>query len=296
MTSSAANPFSLLSVASIVAEAEEPSVRPRGGRKGSAPHRAAARVTLYQERIRQGIFVLNPLKKPEYSFRTAYMAMRGGLRTSDLSQPDSESSNEPQQRRLPVIRLSPIVKVKAPRTPSRSPSPIVFVGKKRDRPSHATNPSSSEEEQLALKDCFPGNNGVHLAKGTPTTLEHRLALFERIMAKRRSGQSIGGVRPGNPLQVTELPAAELLMDSEFELCCGLRLTPAQYFHSRRTLIDNYWQRGWYNKSAAQKMLRIDVNKTGKLWEFLVKCEWMPEKPGGQVKPPPHDLNVGRKQQ
>lgn len=86
-----------------------------------------------------------------------------------------------------------------------------------------------------------------------------------------------------------MPAADLLDDIEFEMCCGLRLSPAQYFQSRKILLDNFWKRGWYNKSAAQKMLRIDVNKTGKLWEFLVTKGWMPAVQGGTALPPPHDL-------
>ena len=125
-----------------------------------------------------------------------------------------------------------------------------------------TTKGITEDDQWALKEYFPGEPGIHMPSGCPNSLAHREKLFNGVMTKKRSGQSVGGVRPGNPLQVTELPGADLLTDQEFELCCGLRLTPAQYFQSRKTLLDNFWDRGWFNKSAAQKMLRIDVKQDG----------------------------------
>jgi SWIRM domain-containing protein len=245
-----------------------------------------------------GIFVLDPFKRPPYSFKEAYHALcgldtkRGNLDFFDDSGSESTvvsngSAKRSKRSRIPPIRIStPLQGVSArhARTPPTSPA---FPPKTRLPPKSSV--TSSEDEQLALKEYFPGNNGIHLAPNTPTTLEHRLRLFERVLAKKRSGQSIGGVRPGNPLEVTTMPAAEFLDDNEFEICCGLRVSPAQYFQSRKMLLDNYWRRGWYNKSAAQKMLRIDVNKTAKLWEFLVQKGWMPTDPRGSALPPPHDL-------
>lgn len=105
-------------------------------------------------------------------------------------------------------------------------------------------------------------------------LSQRKVLYESLLARRRSGPS----RAGMPLDITAAPGASLLDDDEFEVCSGLRLYPLQYFQARDTLIGNWRTRGFYKKSAAQKMLHIDVNKTGKLYDYFVGRGWMPASP------------------
>ena len=83
-------------------------------------------------------------------------------------------------------------------------------------------------------------------------------------------------RPGHPMDVSFLPMADQLQDDEFEVCCVLRMPPEVYFDSRRTLITNHRRQGFYRKSAAQKMLKIDVNKTGKLYDFCQSKGWLPK--------------------
>lgn len=105
-------------------------------------------------------------------------------------------------------------------------------------------------------------------------VSHRSRLYEAIVTRRRAGTS----RAGMPLNICAAPGASLIDDSEFEICSTLRLYPLQYFQSRETLIRNYNVRGFYKKSAAQKMLHIDVNKTGKLYDYFVSRGWMPASP------------------
>ena len=293
----------MLSAATIIAEAESltPTSMNRNilstKRKGELPIKSAPIPVSIRSCLLDGVFVLNPFKTPPYSFREAYQVLFGvaskkGVQTFFDSGSEDGSSDVsvkgPKRARIPPIRInSPAlgVSAKMARTPPTSP----VNGTKSAKPFPKASHLSSEDEQLALKEYFPGTKGIHLVPGTPTTIQHRLRLFERVLSKKRSGQSIGGVRPGNPLEITDMPAADLLDDTEFEMCCGLRLSPALYFQSRKIMLDNFWKRGWYNKSAAQKLLRIDVNKTGKLWEFLVSKGWMPTGPGGTALPPPHDL-------
>lgn len=117
---------------------------------------------------------------------------------------------------------------------------------------------------------------------------HRKKIWERMMNKRRSthgsggggggSTSVGSARGVTPLDISDYAGASLLDDDEFQLCSSLRLFPIQYFQSRKTLVGNYEKIGFYKKSAAQKMLKIDVNKTGKLYDFFTDRQWMPLAP------------------
>lgn len=73
---------------------------------------------------------------------------------------------------------------------------------------------------------------------------------------------------------------ELLHPYEVHIASTLRLSPAQYLACKRTLIlasrkylsvPNGKQ---FKKSDAQKLCRIDVNKTSRLWEIFAKVGWL----------------------
>ena len=105
------------------------------------------------------------------------------------------------------------------------------------------------------------------------TKEESNRIYSEIMAHKRTMQLTG--RPGAPVNMTDQPFALCLEVREFELCCFLRLQPIQYYLSRETLVKNYQRQGFYKKSAAQKMLRIDVNKTGRIYDFCIENRWLP---------------------
>lgn len=95
-----------------------------------------------------------------------------------------------------------------------------------------------------------------------------------------------------PMDISSCPGVFLLTEDEFIACSLLRIRPALYFHARRTLLHNFHHSvGYFRKSAAQKMLRIDVNKTGKLYDFLVRQNWIPEFEGGECRPEPEQIVV-----
>ena len=95
-----------------------------------------------------------------------------------------------------------------------------------------------------------------------------------------------------PMDISTYPGVQLLTEDEYISCCILRIRPALYFHARNTLLHNYHHSvGYFRKSAAQKMLRIDVNKTGKLYDFLVRQRWLPDKEGGECRPDPEQVII-----
>lgn len=85
---------------------------------------------------------------------------------------------------------------------------------------------------------------------------------------------------GHPMPVVGRPGYELLHPHEAYIASTLRLSPAQYLGCKRTLIlasREYFARKdgkQFRKSDAQKLCRIDVNKTSRLWEVFARIGWL----------------------
>ncbi|RIB08068.1 hypothetical protein C2G38_2147264 [Gigaspora rosea] len=83
---------------------------------------------------------------------------------------------------------------------------------------------------------------------------------------------------GQPLTISHLPHFNALHRKEVEVASTLRLTPVQYLTAKHTLVSaaqRYVQKSLpFRKSDAQKLLRIDVNKASKLWEFFQQVKWI----------------------
>ena len=133
----------------------------------------------------------------------------------------------------------------------------------------------------------PAPMGIPMEEDTlEPGLSRRRQLYEQVLRDRRRGNN----RAGMPLDITAAPGASLLDDGEFEVCSTLRLYPIQYFQSRDILVGNYHKLGFFKKSAAQKMLHIDVNKTGKLYDYFVSRGWMPYGPGDLISAMPAQVD------
>jgi len=72
-----------------------------------------------------------------------------------------------------------------------------------------------------------------------------------------------------PLNLANSPALHLLTAAEQTLCSSLRIMPKQYLTLKELLVREYARRGGnLRRREAREMLKIDVNKTSKLWDFL----------------------------
>ncbi|RUS20059.1 hypothetical protein BC937DRAFT_86479 [Endogone sp. FLAS-F59071] len=82
---------------------------------------------------------------------------------------------------------------------------------------------------------------------------------------------------GTPLEIQEMPHYHLLHPAEAHIASTLRLTPIQYIKCRNTLVQAaraYVRRGLpFRKSDAQKLCRVDVNKTSRLWGIFGGLGW-----------------------
>ena len=169
-------------------------------------------------------------------------------------------------------------------TPPASPPQTM---KSNPKQTQSTSSQAATLNSAEYEAYLPGAPGIHLTQ--PTTLARRQELYSAVINQR-------SLNPGlpkptfTPLDLSSSPGSELLSELEFQLCCILRLAPGLYFHARKTLIDAFYAHGWYNKSRAQKLLRIDVNKTGRLWEFMVYQGWI-AKEASSLKDPPHTIRI-----
>lgn len=223
-------------------------------RKQAKPRRSLKQLASVAEKILQGIIVIEPYFPWE----------RDGLAPID-------------KKSLSNVLAAPLGNGGRKRRggahdDDRSDSSLGSIGKSFGN----TNGSSVSRPTVTRS---PAPMGIHLEEDlTEPALSQRQQLYEEILAARRQGSG----RAGMPLDITSAPGASLLDESEFEVCSTLRLYPLQYFQSRDTLVGNYHSRGFYKKSAAQKMLHIDVNKTGKLYDYFVSKGWMPYGPDDVV--------------
>ncbi|KXS20515.1 hypothetical protein M427DRAFT_131305 [Gonapodya prolifera JEL478] len=87
---------------------------------------------------------------------------------------------------------------------------------------------------------------------------------------------------GTPLPVTpDMIGYNLLTSEEKRICSILRLYPEQYLKIKETLITAKETRGFFKKREAQKMCRVDVNKTAKIYDWFIALGWLPF---GEVHP------------
>ncbi|KAG2186769.1 hypothetical protein INT44_002995 [Umbelopsis vinacea] len=92
------------------------------------------------------------------------------------------------------------------------------------------------------------------------------------------GKHIKIVWKGAPLKISHLPMYNKLHPTEATIASTLRLTPVQYIRCKRTLIraaSEYERHGTpFRKSDAQKLCRVDVNKTSSLWSIFGELGWL----------------------
>ena len=66
----------------------------------------------------------------------------------------------------------------------------------------------------------------------------------------------------------------MLSQNEQELCSMLRLLPRQYLVIKDALIRESFRLGYLDKDMATQMIKIDVNKTSKCYDFFLRHGWI----------------------
>ncbi|KNZ82209.1 Transcriptional adapter 2 [Termitomyces sp. J132] len=78
-----------------------------------------------------------------------------------------------------------------------------------------------------------------------------------------------------PLNLANSPSLHLLTPGEQTLCSQLRILPKPYLVIKETLVREYARRGGkLRRREARDLVKIDVNKTSRIWDFLVQAGFL----------------------
>ncbi|GAO49368.1 transcriptional adaptor 2 [Saitoella complicata NRRL Y-17804] len=95
----------------------------------------------------------------------------------------------------------------------------------------------------------------------------------------------GPRKPPNPLNISTAADYHLLTPSEQTLCSQLRILPKPYLVIKETLFRELLRTGGQlKKRQARELIKIDVNKTARIFDFLVSQNWV-KVPGSMSGPP-----------
>ena len=82
-------------------------------------------------------------------------------------------------------------------------------------------------------------------------------------------------KPTNPLNISNADDIHLLSPAEQQLCSQLRILPKPYLVIKETLFRELLRSGGtLRKRQARELIHIDVNKTGRIFEFLQANGWL----------------------
>lgn len=78
-----------------------------------------------------------------------------------------------------------------------------------------------------------------------------------------------------PLNLANSPSLHLLTPAEQTLCSSLRILPKPYLVIKETLVREFARRGGkLRRREARDLIKIDVNKTTKVWDFLFQAGYL----------------------
>lgn len=101
--------------------------------------------------------------------------------------------------------------------------------------------------------------------------------WKNVLASEVGGSNSGvvpttaGRKKPPPLAVKGMPDFEKLTKEEQELCSNHRLFPSHFLEYKHLLVNENKKMGYVKLAQARNLLKIDVNKTRKIYDFLIDC-------------------------
>ncbi|KAI8836529.1 hypothetical protein BJ741DRAFT_605828 [Chytriomyces cf. hyalinus JEL632] len=136
----------------------------------------------------------------------------------------------------------------------------------------------------------PGGDVVVRPPGTTDNDKLRALPFE-LISKELLADYTSCKQRGDPVTWKKTPVTfancagiDLLADDEVEACNTLRVPPVDYLHVKHILLSARDKFETFTKRQAQKWYGIDVNKTGKIFDWFVSKKWLLLPPKGKDAP------------
>ncbi|CEP19462.1 hypothetical protein [Parasitella parasitica] len=138
------------------------------------------------------------------------------------------------------------------------------------------------------------SNGAHYYRDRPTQTAPTPAL-----STATSAAPSGGRKPANPLNIRDADGVHLLTEEEQVLCSTLRIMPRPYLVIKDTILKEYARLGYMKRRQCRSLIKIDVNKTSRIYDFFVESGWIkafkdPATTAAQTPttlPPPPPANI-----
>lgn len=149
--------------------------------------------------------------------------------------------------------------------------------KKRKRISGSKRNSNSPTPKSRRKKC------ESIVINSENSFPSIYKLVEMIESLKLDNMSLKNITPNinwtsEPRSIIQFPYYTYLHPKEALVATTLRLTPFHYLSAKYVIISSARMAMKkslpFRKSHAQKLLRIDVNKTSKLWEWFVQTKWI----------------------
>ncbi|KAJ3242787.1 Transcriptional adapter ada2 [Chytriomyces hyalinus] len=167
-----------------------------------------------------------------------------------------------------------------------APSPS-FAGTRIGGPVGGSGSHSSTAHSNAAQSEGPGGDA---SEPGSTNDKLRVLPFELISRELLADYTSCKQR-GDPVTWKKTPVTyancagiDLLADDEVEVCSVLRVPPVDYLHVKHILLSARDKFETFTKRQAQKWYGIDVNKTGKIFDWFVSKNWLLLPPKGKDAP------------
>ncbi|TKX19574.1 SWIRM domain-containing protein 2 [Elsinoe australis] len=168
----------------------------------------------------------------------------------------------------------------------KRPRPAAKAAVEKLPPVKRTARASPREAPVDSFDVEPApKHKRKVSRATPTPREdmdfRKIPDYSPPIHTMAPGKNLKIDWKGHPLDLSDDPDRYLLDDAEVTLASVLRLTGAQYLFAKRRIFEKFVELASVgkdlNKTSAQAVCKIDVNKASKLWTAFEKVGWFDKK-------------------
>ncbi|KAI9256464.1 hypothetical protein BDA99DRAFT_516449 [Phascolomyces articulosus] len=143
--------------------------------------------------------------------------------------------------------------------------------------SAATNQRNNYRQQIAALSATPSAAGYFRetkAAAAAAAAHTNGSSSSSTTAAASASAAAGARKPANPLDISEADGVHLLTEQEQILCSTLRILPRPYMVIKDTILKEYAKQGYLKRRQARALIKIDVNKTSRIYDFFIESGWI----------------------